>query len=604
MEPAVIEIQVIANEAIAKLKTINEQLGVMQGQALKTGAAMGGFEKSMFLATRAFKVMGLAAVAVGYLSVKTAIDTETAFARMNKAMDGAGVGTAKNKEEAKALAENNVKLGFTIDDTALAYGTLVTATHSTGESQRLLNDAMDFARYKHIGLGTAATIMARGTQGSAKAFKELGITLDTSLPKQEAINKAFDELEQRLGGQSQAYLQTFGGKLAVLSAKSKALADTIGEFLIPYISKLVDFFTKFGKWILVALGLFTAWVVAMKLAAVVSTIASTANAYYAASVASVMVAQEALAAEMGVLMLVEGEMTIATRLSAGAMGMLNLAMDANPIGVVVLAVGALILALKTLFDWLNKNTDKTKELQQLGQHAATSGRGSTGLGGGYVSKAYDPMSGNMPDTASTIKRRLESYTGKVPTASNVATVVKSLMDLMKEEWQKQASVNVGSLFAPLLGIDANGNLTVTSKGMIRTSVSMWGKTVGTGIEGMITALKDKLAAAKKFNADLKKLLKEGFSIDFATEIMAQGVTVGDKIAQTLLHGTTKQKNQIITLYKQTKDEASQGFNKVPTVTNNHITVKAKTDAKPHNIAKDVVHAAKYGITQKGAKGDS
>ena len=44
---------------------------------------------------------------------------------------------------------------------------------------------------------TAAQTLARGTTGSAKAFKELGITLDSNLPKNEAIAKAFDQLNQK-----------------------------------------------------------------------------------------------------------------------------------------------------------------------------------------------------------------------------------------------------------------------------------------------------------------------------------------------------------------------------------------------------------------------
>ncbi len=645
LPPAIIEIQVIAGEAIAKLQEVNAQMAILEKQATMTGASITNMEKATAFTGKAMKVMGIAAVAIGALSVKSAMDAQTSFARMGQAMKDAGVNSQENVNHAKELADKNINLGFTVEQTANAYGTLITATHSTTEANYLLTDAMDLARYKGIDLSTAGTIMARATQGSAKAFKELGITLDTSLPKQQAINKALDEFRQRIGGQAQAFMGTFQGKVQGMTAQFGKLTEQIGMHLIPILENAMTLLSNYGGVIVWFVGIVGGVILAFKLVALAQQAWTVMSALTGAALAKQieletvltaatvrqMVAQDALNAAinfgmadqlgMGIatesmtalqleaaaateaLAIAEGELTIASKAAAGAMGFLSAAMDANPIGVFIVAVTALIVVLKELFSWLNKETDPNKVMVK-NQLRGASGRGSTAGNVIAVDKSsYGIMSGHHISDSGIKEANLHSYTGKDTTAV-IPTVVKTLMDLMKEEWKKQASVDVGSLFAPLLGIDANGNLSVTSKGMIRTSVSLWGKTVGTGIEGMITALKDKLSAAKKFNADLKKLLKEGFSIDFATEIMAQGVTVGDKIAQTLLHGTAKQKNQIITLYKQTKDEASQGFNKAPTVTNNHITVKAKTDAKPHNIAKDVLHAAKYGITQKGAKGDS
>ena len=99
---------------------------------------------------------------------------------------------------------------------------------------------MDLARYKHIDLATAADILARGTQGSAKAFREMGVTLDTHLPKQQAINKAMDEMSQRISGQNAAYLDTFAGKMSVLTANAEKLAEQIGSVLLPIISGIIS----------------------------------------------------------------------------------------------------------------------------------------------------------------------------------------------------------------------------------------------------------------------------------------------------------------------------------------------------------------------------
>jgi hypothetical protein len=91
--------------------------------------------------------------------------------------------------------------------------------------------------------------LARGTQGAAKAFKELGITLDTSLPKNKAIAKAFDELNAKIGGQAQAYTKTFAGQLALLKEKFDGIAIAVGKYLIPIFSFLVKTISDVVGWI-------------------------------------------------------------------------------------------------------------------------------------------------------------------------------------------------------------------------------------------------------------------------------------------------------------------------------------------------------------------
>jgi hypothetical protein len=345
--PVMMEVVVNAKEAIASLGEINAQLTTLGARAEATGAKLTAMEKSTAVANQAFKVLSVGAGAFGVIAVESAIKAQEAFARLDTALKNTGNGSAATAEEMKKLSENNTNLGFTTQATAGALGTLVTATHNTHDATKLLNTAMDLARYKHIDLGTAATILARGTQGSAKAFKEMGITLDTNLPKQEAINKAMDQLNAKLSGQNAAYLETFAGKISVLSANFEKIAEEVGNVLIPAISGVLGFIIKFKTEIEILTGVILGAVIAFKAYTTVM------NLFKAAQIIYIALTTGSAAAQTALTFATEGG-AAATKSMAAAQWLLNVAMNANPIGLIIAAVTVLIAVLYEL--WKHSNT--------------------------------------------------------------------------------------------------------------------------------------------------------------------------------------------------------------------------------------------------------
>ena len=342
LPPVILEIQANATEAIASMRTVNAELTSMEVRANGASAALTRMEKTAVATNVAFRAIAVATVAIAGMSVKLAIDSQQAYARMGIAVNNAKDKTKDSEEQFKRTAEENVKFGFTARDTAQALGTLTTATASTKEAQALLGSAMALSRYKHMDLGTASVIMARATQGSAKAFKELGITLDTSIPKQQAINKGIDEFNRKLAGQTQAYLDTFAGKLSVLGAKAELFAEKLGNDLIPILSVLIDFFSKYAKQILIVVGAVAAAIVAFKIFTTVMNIYKAGQILYIALTAGMAAAQTALtfATEGGAK---------ATKSMAAAQAILNAVMAVNPYVAIALAVVALITWLLYLY---------------------------------------------------------------------------------------------------------------------------------------------------------------------------------------------------------------------------------------------------------------
>lgn len=215
-----------------------------------------------------------------------AIDLQTASTRLNGALAGVGVTSEKLQKDVFTSADAYYQLGFQGSEAVNAMGTLVTATGSVSQANKLLAISADLARYKHIDMNTAATVLARGTQGSARAFKELGITLDTTLPKNKAIEKAFDELNKKIGGQAQAYTKTFAGQMAILKEKFDNFAQAIGAVVIPIITRFISIISGIANYVSknsaalqVFLGLTLAVTAALKGTAIVMAIIQGINPF-------------------------------------------------------------------------------------------------------------------------------------------------------------------------------------------------------------------------------------------------------------------------------------------------------------------------------------
>ena len=190
--------------------------------------------------------LGVGVAQFARTSVKAAVEMEQANSRLAVSLSNIGkaslVGSASIRSSEKAM----MSLGFEGTQTALALSTLVTATGSLEKSQGMLAASADLARFKNIDLASASKILAKASGGNAKAFKELGITMDKSLPPAQALEKAMGMLNAKIGGQAAAYAATYSGKLAILEAKFQDVQEQVGYKLLPVLVKLGDFLINTG----------------------------------------------------------------------------------------------------------------------------------------------------------------------------------------------------------------------------------------------------------------------------------------------------------------------------------------------------------------------
>jgi len=350
LPPAVFEIKAIADQAIAKFKEVDGELDKMGNSADSAGGKISGIDKASKIATAGVLAMGAAFVGFAAFGIKEANEAEQALNKLGVTLSNFGVNTAETRKRVEDLTGGYVDLGFGGEEAAAGFDVLFRATGDLDQAQALLATSADLARVKNISLADASSILSKASMGGAKAFKEMGITLDTTLPKAQAIDKAMGELNQRIGGQAVAYTKTFAGQLAVTKEKFADVAETLGTTLMPYLQKFLDVITKTVSWVKAN----SSWLSYLAGAVVTVTFALAA---YNATIKVVAASTKAWAAITSVQKTVTAMLT-------GQQAALNTTMAVNPIGLVVAAAVLLIGALVVLW---NKSETFRKMMIQVGK---------------------------------------------------------------------------------------------------------------------------------------------------------------------------------------------------------------------------------------------
>jgi hypothetical protein len=350
LPPAVFEIKAVADQAVAKFKDVNKELEKMEGASKDAGGSVAGIDKASRMATAGLLAMGAAFVGFAAIGIKGVIEDEKAFNKLGQTFSNLGINIEANRNLVGELDTAYSKLGFGGDETATALNRLLSTTNDLEKSQELLSVSADLARVKNIDLASASAIVGKASMGGAKAFKEMGIELDTTLPRAEAITKAMGQLTDKVGGQAVAYTKTFAGQLVVLREQISAVADTVGAALLPYLKQAVETIAN-------AIDFVKSNAAAFKvLLGVILTITIALAAYNAT-----IKVQMALTKAWSVI---TGVQAAITKLLTGQQVALNTAMRLNPIGLIVSAAVLLIGALVLLW---NKSETFRKMMIQIGK---------------------------------------------------------------------------------------------------------------------------------------------------------------------------------------------------------------------------------------------
>lgn len=247
--PVVFYVEAKADKAIASFKSINHELSMMEMKAAAAGKSVSRFNQVAMVGTQVLKGMAVAFVAAAAIGVKSIMDIEKSYSALGQAMANQGLATEANMTLLSQVADSYENLGFASENAADGLRVLITATGDLDKSQKLLKMSADLARAGHMSIEDAAKSLIRAQNGNIKIFTQFGIQIDKTKPKAEALAEAMGKLEQKLGGQAEAYAKTFAGQLAILKENLGDIFEAIGMKVLPVLNAFIDKINGAGKFV-------------------------------------------------------------------------------------------------------------------------------------------------------------------------------------------------------------------------------------------------------------------------------------------------------------------------------------------------------------------
>jgi hypothetical protein len=138
------------------------------------------------------------------------------------------------------IANLQKSTGVLDDDLRPAFQRLLTVTGSITKSQDALSTALNVSAATGRSLGEVTTALSRGFAGNTTGLSRLGAGLSKTLLKTGDMNKIMEELNTKFAGQAAARLDTYAGKMGLLTVAAEDARETIGKGLLDALSLLAQ----------------------------------------------------------------------------------------------------------------------------------------------------------------------------------------------------------------------------------------------------------------------------------------------------------------------------------------------------------------------------
>ena len=247
-------------------------------------------------------------------------EQEQSVAAMTTALKAQGEYTPALSKQYQDMASELQGLSTHGDETLIKMQALLIQVGDVGPDKMrgALTAAQDLATGLDVDLKTAALLVGKAFAGDTSTLKRYGIVLDQTELKQRGVAVVLEAIQAKFGGQAAAKAQTFGGII-------EQLGNSWG-----------DLKEKIGKWLTQSSGLLT------PMLAKISGAVTWLNDNFEEIKPVLAAVAAALAVGLVVGLGALGAVIYATVIPA--LATMNIAMSANPIGIVVLALAAVAYA--------------------------------------------------------------------------------------------------------------------------------------------------------------------------------------------------------------------------------------------------------------------
>lgn len=269
---------------------------------------------------------GLAAAGVAAVKfTKAAADDQAAASKLAGVLhNAAGASDAQVAATERWITAQGKAKGVSDDELRPALTRLVAATHSVTKARRLAALGENISAATGKSLESVTSALAKAQTGSLGGLSRLGVATKNAAGQTRSLHSITKELAKTYGGAAAKQAQTAAGKQKILSVQLGELQEKIGAKLLPVMLKLSDVGLKVVDWI------DRNTTTALALVGVLGSVL--------AIVKLVSVATQVWSAGLKIAGAVSKAYT-------GVQWLLNAAMAANPITLVVIAIVALVAVI-------------------------------------------------------------------------------------------------------------------------------------------------------------------------------------------------------------------------------------------------------------------
>jgi HPt (histidine-containing phosphotransfer) domain-containing protein len=301
-------------DAVRELGKVDKALGDTMTRSEKMGA---GLKKAALPAAAALGAIGFAAIG----ATKAALEDAAAQDKLAGVLERTTGATQAQLAAASAYVDKMaLATGVADDQLRPALAKLASATGDIGKAQSDLALALDVSAASGKSVEQVAAAMAKGYDGSVGALQKMipGLKDATGASKDMTVVQA--ELARMTGGAASDAANTAAGQFKIFQLQMAELQETLGAALIPVIEALMPLLRG-----------------AASLAAANTTAIKVLVGIVASLAAGILIANGVMKAYAAVQTLIK----VATAAWSVAQYALNVALTANPIGLIIVAVAAL-----------------------------------------------------------------------------------------------------------------------------------------------------------------------------------------------------------------------------------------------------------------------
>jgi phage-related protein len=192
---------------------------------------------------------GLAVAGVLVKATEAAADHQTHVAKLEQVYSNLGVPMKDMKDSLEDIDKRARATGQSTDDITDAYTKLVTGTKDTTKATQELGLAQDLAAFKGVSVADAADAIGKANQGSTKALKAMGIATEDASGKNLDAQGIIESLTKAVDGQAYAYGQTAEGGLKRFHESTEQLQVALGSALLPALQSIINALMPLFDWL-------------------------------------------------------------------------------------------------------------------------------------------------------------------------------------------------------------------------------------------------------------------------------------------------------------------------------------------------------------------